>query len=128
MSRPAVRRAVLAALLFSSFTGQSPARAHHTFVTKYDGSKVVTISGVVSSVSFSNPHIRFEVQGSGGSWTVETESVSAAKGRGLTQSALKEGAKVTVTGWRARDGSAQIGLKSISITGGPSVTMRSTAR
>ena len=128
MSRPGIRGAVLASLLLSSSIGHSPALAHHTFVTKYDGSKVVTVSGVVSSVSFSNPHIRFQVQGNGGSWTVETESVCAAKGRGLTQSVLKEGAKVTVTGWRARDGSAQLGLKSISITGGPSVTMRSTAR
>jgi hypothetical protein len=128
MSRPALRGAALAALLFSSFTCLAPARALHTFVTKYDGSKVVTISGVVSSVSFSNPHIHFEVQGSNGSWTVESESVSAARSRGLTQAVLKQGAKVSVTGWRARDGSAQMGLKSISISGGPSVTLRGTAR
>jgi hypothetical protein len=119
-------RLALLAIAFLSLA--LPAQAHHTFVTKYDPAKLITVSGVVTSVSFTNPHISFEVQSAGASWTVETESISAAQGKGLTQKMLKEGAKVTVTGWRARNGSAAMGLSSITISGGPSVTMRRTAR
>lgn len=102
----------------------APASAHHTFVTKYDGSKIVTISGTIGSVSYSNPHIFFSV----GGWTVETEGVAAASGKGLTRERLKEGAKVTVRGWKARDGGSAMGLQSITFSGGPTVTVRGSAR
>jgi hypothetical protein len=101
-----------------------PAAAHHTFVTKYDSTKQVTVSGEVGSVSYSNPHIFFEVAG----WRVETESISVANAKGLTKERLIPGAKVKVTGWKARDGSQALGLHSISFAGGPSITMRGTAR
>lgn len=118
----------LALLALGFLAASQDSQAHHTFVTKYDGTKLVTVSGVVTSVSYSNPHISFDVQAGGTTWTIETESLSVAQSNGLSQTVLKEGAKVTVTGWKARDGSAAMGLKSISVSGGPSVTMRRTAR
>jgi hypothetical protein len=120
-------RTLVLVLLGSSLPFAS-ALAHHTFVTKYDGTKLVTVSGVVTSVSYSNPHISFQVTAGGTTWTVETESIPVVRGKGITPEVLKEGAKVTVTGWRARDGSAGLGLKSISVSGGPSATMRRSAR
>lgn len=125
MSR-ALRLLVLLSLVSCLPAGTAP--AHHTFVTKYDGAKVVTISGVVTSVSYSNPHITFEVQSGATTWTVETESIPVALGKGLIQNILKEGAKVTCTGWKARDGSAALGLKSVTVAGGSTITMRRTAR
>ena len=105
-----------------------PALAHHTFVQKYDNAKVVKFSGTVASVSYQNPHIFFDVETGKGTWTVETEGIAAAKGRGLTANLLKTGAKVTVSGWPARDGTGALGLKTVTFAGGPSITMRSTAR
>jgi hypothetical protein len=102
--------------------------AHHTYVTKYDNKKIINVSGTVSDVSFGNPHIFFTLTTGKGDWRVETESLSVAQARGLTQSLLKEGAKATVSGWPSRDGTGELGLKSISFQGGPSVTMRNTAR
>jgi hypothetical protein len=118
----------LVLLAFPLCLAPQAAFAHHTFVVKYDGSKTVRVAGVVGSVSYGNPHIEFTVESGGKSWTIETESPAAAKAKGLSQSALKEGAKVTVTGWPARDGSAQMGLSSISISGGPTLSLRGTAR
>ena len=112
----------LATLPIAVLTGK--VSAHHTFVSKYDSSKLTTVSGTVGSVSYTNPHIFFDV----GGWAVETESISVASGKGLTKERLKEGAKVTVSGWKARDGSAAMGLHSISFSGGPSITMRGSAR
>jgi hypothetical protein len=123
------RRYVFFLSLAAALLGQPrPADAHHTFVTKYDPTKLVTISGAVSSVSYVNPHIHFEVDAAGASWTVETESISVASARGLSQAILKQGAKVTVTGWRARDGSAAMGLHSIAFQGGGTIVLRRTAR
>lgn len=102
----------------------TPAAAHHTFVSKYDSSKTVDVAGTIETVSYTNPHIFFSVSG----WTVETESLSIANAKGLKASLLKAGAKVRVTGWPARDGGKELGLKSISFQDGPTITMRRTAR
>ncbi len=119
-------KAILATALILSATGI--AFAHHTYVTKYHPSKKVTISGVVTSVSFFNPHVFFSVQTAKGTWTVESESISVTKSKGLTQNVLKVGARVTVTGWPARNGTARMGLNTINIHGGPTIKMRRTAR
>jgi hypothetical protein len=105
-----------------------PAAAHHTYVTKYNSSKKITLSGTIGSVRFANPHIFFTLDTAKGSWSVETESLPVAKAKGLTSSLLKEGAKASVSGWPARSGAAELGLATISFAGGPSITMRRTAR
>lgn len=118
----------LALVAFLVTTLAAPAGAHHTFVTKYDNGKLIEIAGTVSSVSFTNPHIFFSVDAGATTWTVETESISVANAKGLKVSLLKAGAKVTVRGWRARNGSTAVGLKSITFAGGPTITMRGSAR
>lgn len=122
---------VTAALLTPGL--RQTAEAHHTFVTKYDSNKLVTVSGTIASVSYSNPHIFFDLTGkttSGGEVTyhIETEGIPAARAKGLTEAVLKEGAHATISGWAGRESNTEIGLKSISFAGGRSITMRKTAR
>lgn len=110
-----------------------PLRAHHTFVTKYDSSKLITVSGTITSVSYSNPHIFFDLtgktkSGSEVTWRVETEGILAARAKGLTEQVLKEGARATVTGWLGRASAGEMGLKSISFPGGRTISMRKSAR
>lgn len=104
-----------------------PAAAHHTYVTKYDSSKKLTFTGTISNVHYQNPHIFFDLNAGGKTWTIETESLPVAKSSGLTEQILIDGAKATVSGWPARDGTAGLGLNTIQI-GGKSLTMRRTAR
>ncbi|OYW52524.1 MAG: hypothetical protein B7Y80_18000 [Hyphomicrobium sp. 32-62-53] len=119
------RSALLAILIAGTATAALP---HHTYVKKYDSAKKLTLSGTVENVRFSNPHIFFTLETAKGSWTIETESISVAKAKGLTTTHLKSGAKATVTGWPARGGGAELGLATISFPGGPSVSIRGTAR
>jgi len=110
-----------------------PAAAHHTFVTKYDSSRKVTLTGAVVSVRYANPHIFFTIRvpsggGLGALWRIETESIPKAQAKGLTRERLKPGAQVTVTAWPARDGRAEAGLSAIRLPDGGSLTMRGSAR
>ena len=105
----------------------APAAAHHTYVTKYDSSKRMTLSGTISNVRYQNPHIFFDLTTSGKTWSVETESLSVARSSGLTEQFLVEGAKATVTGWPARSGATELGLNTIQV-GAKSLTLRRTAR
>lgn len=124
LMRP-TRRLTAAAVLI--LAGASAAQAHHSFVTRYDAAKSVNLAGTVGAVHLQNPHSTFELNAAGKSWTVETEGVTAAKSRGLDASILTTGSAVTVTGWPARDGSAALGLHTITI-GGKTLTLRRSAR
>lgn len=107
--------------------------AHHTYVKKYNAKKVITLKGIISSVSYSNPHIFFSLDvrtkgGGTGTWRVEAESIPKAQAKGLTKSRLREGAAVTITGWPARAKTGEIGLRTIKFKGGPFIKMRNSAR
>lgn len=119
-------RLALAALLVAAAV--PAAVAHHSYVTKYDSAKLTKLAGTVGAVSYTNPHIFFQFESGGASWTVETESISVARANGLTEAVLKEGAKATLTGWPSREKSAEIGLATITVEGRPTITMRKTAR
>ena len=131
---PAILAASLAILtaLFAAWPLDNPTLAHHTYVTKYNSGKVITLHGVISSVDYRNPHIFFDLDvtyknGSTATWHIETESIAKAQAKGLTQNALRQGAKAVVVGWPARDGSGQLGLKSITV-GGRTYSIRRTAK
>lgn len=124
--RQLLQRSALLAILIAG-TATAPL-AHHTYVKKYDSSNKLSLSGTVENVRFSNPHIFFTLETAKGSWTIETESIAVAKAKGLSTAHLKSGAKATVTGRPARGGGAELGLATISFAGGPTVSMRRTAR
>lgn len=49
-----------------------PLFAHHGFQAEYDGSKIVFITGTLTKVDWSNPHIHFYVDEKGKDGTVTT--------------------------------------------------------
>jgi len=105
-----------------------PAPAHHTFVAKYNSEKLIKLTGTIVAVRYANPHIFFDVDSAGTVWTIETESIPVAQKKGLSQALLAVGAKVTLSGWPARDKTAELGLATISFAGGKTISMRNTAR
>jgi hypothetical protein len=121
------RRVAAGAVLIAAFLPIAAA-AHHTYVTKYNSAKKISLTGTIGSVRFSNPHIFFTLETAKGTWSVETESIPVVKAKGLTSALLKTGAKATVSGWPARSGGAELGLATISFAGGPSISVRGTPR
>jgi hypothetical protein len=86
-----------------------PVAAHHSFQAEYDGSKVVTIKGVVKKIAWVNPHAYVYVEatdenGKITNWAFESLSPNALSIRGWSKSSLKEGDQVTVEAYLAKDG------------------------
>ena len=80
--------------------------AHHSFSTEYDGTRTFKLTGSVSKVEWTNPHVRFYVDvtdaGKTETWNMELASPSALARNGWTSRTLKVGDKVTVEGYAAK--------------------------
>ena len=81
-----------------------PVLAHHGFDTEYDANKKVKLSGVVTEVAWTNPHMRvyIDVTGPDGkvtNWNMELTSPNTIRRQGWGPSDLKAGDKVIFEGF-----------------------------
>ena len=84
-----------------------PVAAHHGFDTEYDKDKVVTATGVVSKVEWTNPHMHvyIDVTDAGGkvtTYNLELTSPNAIQRLGWNKNDLLGGEKVTFTAHAGR--------------------------
>src|SRR5678815_5969435 len=71
-----MKRIVIVGIVAGLWAAAMPLLAHHSFAAEYDGSKPVTITGVLKSVDWRNPHIYYlvdvkEDNGRTVTWTLE---------------------------------------------------------
>jgi hypothetical protein len=86
-----------------------PLAAHHSFGAEYDADKPITVTGVITKVEWTNPHIHFYLdvkddKGNVANWKFEGYPPNVLYRTGWKRDSIKEGDKITVFGWRARDG------------------------
>lgn len=101
-------------------------RAHHSEAAEYDSTKPVKVSGALTKVEWSNPHVWFyvDVKGEDGTvihWGFSTAPPGSLMRRGVTKDALKIGAVVNVEGVRARDGSNNASMRRLTFPDGTQV-------
>jgi hypothetical protein len=101
----------------------APAYAHHSFAAEYDGTKVVKLTGAITKVDWSNPHVYFyidveDAKGNVTSWSMEMGAPGALRGRGWDKNTLKVGEVVTVEGSRAKDGGNHANARSVTTSDG----------
>ena len=81
-----------------------PVIAHHSFDTEYDATKKVKLTGVVTMVAWTNPHMRvyIDVRDAGGkvtTWNLEMTSPNTVRRQGWGTKDLLPGDEVTFTGF-----------------------------
>lgn len=116
--KTAIRPALLT--LTAGLLAAAPAaRAHHSFPAQYDASMPVTLTGTITKVEWTNPHIFIyidvadEDSGEAVDWALEMGGPNALLRLGWKRDSLKIGDVVTVEGSRARDGSHLANARSI---------------
>ena len=91
--------------------------AHHPIRGKFDDSKPLTLSGIVSYVDWRNPHahIFMSVLDAGESlnWAIELASPIELQASGWTSASVQPGDALTVTGIAARNGTRQVWGESV---------------
>jgi hypothetical protein len=87
-----------------------PTRAHHAFAAEYDSKVMITVTGKISKVDWTNPHIYIHLDvadpaGKVTTWSLEGYPPNTLKRTGFTRDLLKLGETVTITAYKAKDGS-----------------------
>jgi len=100
---------LLAALAL--FLVAAPVWGHHSFAAQYDSKDLMTLTGTINNVEWTNPHIyiHLDVKDASGKvtkWAVEGYPPNTLKRTGFAKDNLVVGDTITVTAYRAKDGSA----------------------
>ena len=93
--------------VFAVLLSAMPTDAHHSWTSDYDGTKPVTVEGVVTNVEWTNPHVHFYVDvtnedGSVTNWNFEMASVLSLERGGWSRRTLEPGDRITVGGFGGR--------------------------
>lgn len=99
------------------------ARAHHAFSSVFDPATSVDLTGTVTKVEWTNPHIWFYIDvvdeaGNVVNWGFEMGSPNTLVRRGWSHDSLGVGDVVVVAGALARDGTNRAAVRSVTLATG----------
>src|SRR5678815_6005915 len=125
----AMKRMLLVAIAIGLSSAQLV--AHHSFAAEFDASKAVRITGTLTKVEWTNPHIYFyldakDEQGNPVRWTCESGAPGALTRRGFKRGDLKLGDTIVVDGYRAKNGSNLMDARRVTLADGRIVSGGST--
>jgi hypothetical protein len=121
MAAPEARVCIL---LAASILWVTTVHAHHSFGAEYDAQRPITVTGVVTKIEWTNPHCHFYVDvtdehGTSVNWKFEGYGIGPLYRNGWKRDVtMKAGDRITVTGWRARDGSPWAHSREITLPNG----------
>ena len=99
----------------------APVLAHHSFAAEFDAEKPITLSGIVTKVEWTNPHVWFyinvkdEKTGTVTNWGAEMGPPHGLQRRGWRQNTLKIGDQITVAGSMAKNGAKRMNASKVTL-------------
>ena len=100
-----------------------PLLAHHSFAAEYDSKQLLTLKGVITKVEWTNPHMYFYIDvkdenGNVTNWSLEGYPPNTLKRTGFYKDLLKVGEEVTVTAYKAKDGTYTAAGREVTFSDG----------
>ena len=106
--RRAARGLAAAVLMLAAATA---IHAHHSFAAQYDNNKPTNMTGALTKLEWTNPHVYIYIDVTDAAtkkvtnWAFEMGPPHMLQKTGWKKNSLKIGEVVTIDGWLARDGS-----------------------
>ncbi|MGD8808140.1 MAG: DUF6152 family protein [Gammaproteobacteria bacterium] len=112
---------IIAAAVTLAFT--SAARAHHSFAAEFDADSQGAVSGTITRVQFTNPHVRYRLEvvnedGQTEEWELQMSSVTTLRGANWYRDTLVVGDEVTAKGQLGRNGTHKLFIRSLEKSDG----------
>jgi Family of unknown function (DUF6152) len=117
--------AVFAVILAGLILPDIPASAHHSVSAEFDLNQHVTLPGHITKIEWMNPHVYLyldvSADGKTANWACEMAGPNTLTRQGWSRDTLKVGDRVTVFGYRARDGSHVASAREVVLANGHKV-------
>ena len=128
-----MKRGVISQFIFAGlFLLAGNVYAHHSFTAEFDSEKKIELTGIVTKVEWTNPHVwiyfnvKDEKTGEVKNWGAELGPPHGLQRRGWRRDTLSIGTQITVNGFLARNGSSRMNARSVTLTatgGAPGQTL-----
>src|ERR1700730_11214133 len=120
-----IKQTTVLAAAVGLLTVAGPIFAHHG-TAAYDTTQETTVKGTVTDFQFVNPHtlIFFDVKNDKGvveHWQAEAMSPNQLTRDGWNKNTLKPGDQITVTGYRAKNGSNILRFRKMALSNGQEI-------
>jgi|ERR1700732_2522056 DNA/RNA endonuclease YhcR with UshA esterase domain len=120
-----IKQTTVLAAAVGLLTVVGPIFAHHG-TAAYDTTQETTVKGTVTDFQFVNPHtlIFFDVKNDKGvveHWQAEAMSPNQLTRDGWNKNTLKPGDQITVTGYRAKNGSNILRFRKMALSNGQEI-------
>lgn len=101
-----MKRRVLVGIAAALITSTARLAAHHSFAAEFDANRPLTVTGTVVRLEWTNPHARLVIEamenGKPVTWDFELGPPNGLMRNGWTRNSLKQGHKVTVSGFHSK--------------------------
>ena len=96
----------------------APLVAHHSFSAEFDAAKPISLTGYVTKIDWTNPHVWIymnvkDEKGVTANWGFEMGPPHLLQGQGWKRDSLKIGDEVKVEGSMAKNGSKKMNARSV---------------
>lgn len=113
----------LAAFAALAVLTANPLRAHHSAAAEFDASKLLVLTGTVTKVEWTNPHVHIHldvkpVKRAAVDWYLEMASPNGMRDLGWLPNTMKRGDVVTVEAYAAKDYPSFAKARRVKVTDG----------